>query len=110
MESYKIEFIKFALSRNVLKFGEFALKSGRKSPYFFNAGLFSTGADLARLGEFYAKAIQSSAVGFDVIFGPAYKGIPIATSVALHYSINLTVTHQFALIAKKPKITVKAVI
>ena len=73
MESYKIEFIKFALSRNVLKFGEFALKSGRKSPYFFNAGLFSTGADLARLGEFYAKAIQSSAVDFDVIFGPAYK-------------------------------------
>ena len=83
MESYKIEFIKFALSRNVLKFGEFALKSGRKSPYFFNAGLFSTGADLARLGEFYAKAIQSSAVGFDVIFGPAYKGIPIATSVSI---------------------------
>lgn len=83
MESYKIEFIKFALSRNVLKFGEFALKSGRKSPYFFNAGLFSTGADLARLGEFYAKAIQSSAVDFDVIFGPAYKGIPIATSVSI---------------------------
>ena len=83
MESYKIEFIKFALSRNVLKFGEFALKSGRKSPYFFNAGLFSTGADLALLGEFYAKAIQSSAVDFDVIFGPAYKGIPIATSVSI---------------------------
>ena len=83
MESYKIEFIKFALSRNVLKFGEFALKSGRKSPYFFNAGLFSTGADLARLGEFYAKAIQSSAVDFDVIFGPAYKGIPIATTTAV---------------------------
>ena len=83
MEIYKIEFIKFALSRNVLKFGEFALKSGRKSPYFFNAGLFSTGADLARLGEFYAKAIQSSAVDFDVIFGPAYKGIPIATTTAV---------------------------
>ena len=110
MESYKIEFIKFALSRNVLKFGEFALKSGRKSPYFFNAGLFSTGADLARLGEFYAKAIQSSAVDLDFIFGPAYKGIPIATSVSLLYSINLTVTHLFALIVKKPKITVKAVI
>ena len=83
MESYKIEFIKFALSRQVLKFGEFTLKSGRKSPYFFNAGLFSTGADLARLGEYYAKAIQSSAVDFDVIFGPAYKGIPIATSVSI---------------------------
>ena len=83
MESYKIEFIKFALSRQVLKFGEFTLKSGRKSPYFFNAGLFSTGADLARLGEYYAKAIQSSTVDFDVIFGPAYKGIPIATSVSI---------------------------
>ena len=83
MESYKIEFIKFALSRQVLKFGEFTLKSGRKSPYFFNAGLFSTGADLARLGEYYAKAIQSSAVDFDVIFCPADKWIPIATSVCI---------------------------
>lgn len=110
MESYKIEFIKFALSRNVLKFGEFALKSGRKSPYFFNAGLFSTGADLARLGEFYAKAIQSSAVGFDVILGLPTKAFQLRRVFPLHYSINLTVTHQFALIAKKPKITVKAVI
>ncbi|BBE89418.1 orotate phosphoribosyltransferase [Haemophilus influenzae] len=83
MEQYKRNFIEFALSRNVLKFGEFTLKSGRKSPYFFNAGLFNTGADLARLGEFYAAAIQASAVDFDVVFGPAYKGIPIGTSVSV---------------------------
>ena len=83
MEQYKRDFIEFALSRNVLKFGEFTLKSGRKSPYFFNAGLFNTGADLARLGEFYAAAIQASAVNFDVVFGPAYKGIPIGTSVSV---------------------------
>lgn len=83
MEQYKRDFIEFALSRNVLKFGEFTLKSGRKSPYFFNAGLFNTGADLARLGEFYASAIQASAVDFDVVFGPAYKGIPIGTSVSV---------------------------
>lgn len=83
MEQYKRDFIEFALSRNVLKFGEFTLKSGRKSPYFFNAGLFNTGADLTRLGEFYAAAIQASAVDFDVVFGPAYKGIPIGTSVSV---------------------------
>ena len=83
MEQYKRDFIEFALSRNVLKFGEFTLKSGRKSPYFFNAGLFNSGADLARLGEFYAAAIQASAVDFDVVFGPAYKGIPIGTSVSV---------------------------
>ncbi|HBO37801.1 MAG TPA: orotate phosphoribosyltransferase [Pasteurellaceae bacterium] len=83
MQDYKIEFIKFALSRNVLKFGEFTLKSGRVSPYFFNAGLFNTGADLARLGEFYAAAVQHSKLDYDVIFGPAYKGIPIGTTVSI---------------------------
>lgn len=83
MEQYKRDFIEFALNRNVLKFGEFTLKSGRKSPYFFNAGLFNTGADLARLGEFYAAAIASNAVLFDVVFGPAYKGIPIGTTVSV---------------------------
>lgn len=83
MQQYKHDFIEFALSRNVLKFGEFTLKSGRQSPYFFNAGLFSTGQDLAKLGEFYAQAIQASGIQFDVLFGPAYKGIPIATTVAV---------------------------
>ncbi|KMK52275.1 orotate phosphoribosyltransferase [[Actinobacillus] muris] len=83
MEQYKRDFIEFALSREVLKFGEFTLKSGRISPYFFNAGLFNTGRDLAKLGEFYAQAIQSAGLNFDVLFGPAYKGIPIATTVAV---------------------------
>lgn len=83
MPNYKQQFIEFALSRQVLRFGEFTLKSGRKSPYFFNAGLFNTGADLAKLGEFYAQAIKASAVDFDIIFGPAYKGIPIGTTVAI---------------------------
>ena len=83
MEQYKHDFIEFALSRKVLKFGEFTLKSGRKSPYFFNAGLFNTGRDLAQLGEFYAKAIQESGLTYDVLFGPAYKGIPIATTVSV---------------------------
>lgn len=83
MQNYKLEFIRFALSRNVLRFGEFTLKSGRVSPYFFNAGLFNTGADLARLGEFYAAAIQAQGLDYDVIFGPAYKGIPIGTTVSV---------------------------
>ena len=83
MQQYKHDFIEFALSRQVLKFGEFTLKSGRKSPYFFNAGLFNTGRDLAKLGEFYAQAIQASTLDYNVLFGPAYKGIPIATTVAV---------------------------
>lgn len=83
MQDYKIEFIKFALTRNVLRFGEFKLKSGRISPYFFNAGLFNSGADLARLGEFYAATVQAAQLDYDVIFGPAYKGIPIGTAVSV---------------------------
>ncbi|ELI5735260.1 orotate phosphoribosyltransferase [Vibrio fluvialis] len=83
MKAYQREFIEFALEKEVLKFGEFTLKSGRKSPYFFNAGLFNTGRDLARLGRFYAAALVDSAIEFDVLFGPAYKGIPIATTTAV---------------------------
>ncbi|MBV7388598.1 orotate phosphoribosyltransferase [Pasteurellaceae bacterium TAE3-ERU1] len=83
MEQYKRDFIEFALGCNVLKFGEFTLKSGRISPYFFNAGLFNTGHHLAKLGEFYAAAIHAQGIAFDVLFGPAYKGIPIATTVAI---------------------------
>jgi orotate phosphoribosyltransferase len=83
MKAFQIEFIEFALSRQVLKFGSFTLKSGRTSPYFFNAGLFNTGGDLAKLGRFYAAAIQDSGIEFDVLFGPAYKGIPIATTTAV---------------------------
>ncbi|WP_428773726.1 orotate phosphoribosyltransferase [Vibrio sp.] len=92
MKAYQREFIEFALEKQVLKFGEFTLKSGRKSPYFFNAGLFNTGRDLARLGRFYAAALADSGLQFDVLFGPAYKGIPIAatTAVALadHHDID----------------------
>lgn len=83
MKPYQREFIEFALSKGVLKFGEFTLKSGRTSPYFFNAGLFNTGADLAKLGRYYASALAESGIAFDVLFGPAYKGIPIATAAAI---------------------------
>ncbi|EKO3707882.1 orotate phosphoribosyltransferase [Vibrio metschnikovii] len=83
MKAYQREFIEFALEKEVLKFGEFTLKSGRKSPYFFNAGLFNTGRDLARLGRFYAAALVDAGIKFDVLFGPAYKGIPIATTTAV---------------------------
>lgn len=83
MKAYQREFIEFALGKGVLKFGEFTLKSGRTSPYFFNAGLFNTGADLAKLGRYYAAALQDSGIEFDVLFGPAYKGIPIATAAAV---------------------------
>lgn len=83
MKAYQREFIEFALEKEVLKFGEFTLKSGRTSPYFFNAGLFNTGRDLARLGRFYAAALADSGIDYDVLFGPAYKGIPIATTTAV---------------------------
>jgi len=83
MKAYQRQFIEFALNKQVLKFGEFTLKSGRISPYFFNAGLFNTGRDLALLGRFYAEALVDSKIDFDLVFGPAYKGIPIATTTAL---------------------------
>ena len=93
MKNYQHDFISFALSAGVLRFGEFTLKSGRISPYFFNAGLFNTGEHLARLGRCYAQAIVDSGSNFDVLFGPAYKGIPLAaaTSIALadHHQRNL---------------------
>ncbi|WP_434341187.1 orotate phosphoribosyltransferase [Motilimonas cestriensis] len=83
MKQYQRDFIEFALSKQVLKFGEFTLKSGRTSPYFFNAGLFNSGGDLAKLGRFYAAALQDSGIAYDVLFGPAYKGIPIATTTVV---------------------------
>ena len=93
MKAYQREFIAFAIERGVLKFGEFTLKSGRKSPYFFNAGLFNRGGDLARLGRYYASALVDAGVEFDVLFGPAYKGIPIATTTAValadHHSMDV---------------------
>ena len=83
MKDYQHEFIDFAIRAGVLRFGEFTLKSGRTSPYFFNAGLFNTGEHLARLGRFYAQAITESGIGFDVLFGPAYKGIPLAAAASI---------------------------
>lgn len=85
MQDYQREFLDFAIDRGVLRFGEFTLKSGRLSPYFFNAGLFNSGRALARLGRCYAQAIVQAELDFDVLFGPAYKGIPLvaATAVAL---------------------------
>ena len=83
MKPYQQEFIEFALKTGVLRFGSFTLKSGRISPYFFNSGLFNSGESLARLGRFYAQAIVESAISFDVLFGPAYKGIPLASTTAI---------------------------
>jgi orotate phosphoribosyltransferase len=83
MQDYKREFIQFAIDNQVLRFGQFTLKSGRISPYFFNAGLFNTGVQLARLGRYYAAAIQDSGIAFDTLFGPAYKGIPLASAAAI---------------------------
>ncbi|MGI4837149.1 MAG: orotate phosphoribosyltransferase [Janthinobacterium lividum] len=92
MHAYQRDFIRFAIDRGVLRFGQFTLKSGRTSPYFFNAGLFNSGSALAKLGRFYAAAIVESGISFDVLFGPAYKGIPLAaaTAVALaeHHDID----------------------
>lgn len=83
MQDYQRDFLRFAIDRGVLRFGEFTLKSGRVSPYFFNAGLFNSGLALAQLGRFYASAIVDSGVEFDVLFGPAYKGIPLASATAV---------------------------
>ncbi|NGP53416.1 orotate phosphoribosyltransferase [Thioalkalivibrio sp. XN8] len=83
MQDYKHAFIELALARGALRFGRFTLKSGRESPYFFNAGLFNTGAALAELGACYADAIVAAGLEFDVLFGPAYKGIPLATAAAV---------------------------
>lgn len=97
MKDYQKDFIEFALKNDVLRFGEFTLKSGRVSPYFFNAGLFNSGEALAKLGQYYAAAIKESGVNFDVLFGPAYKGIPLATTcaVALYEHQNTNIPYSF---------------
>ena len=97
MEQYQKDFVDFTLETGVLKFGEFTLKSGRVSPYFFNAGLFNTGSHLSELGKFYAQAIEASDLKYDVLFGPAYKGIPLASaaSIALNDSFNRNVPYSF---------------
>ena len=97
MQSYQRDFLDFALDVGVLRFGEFTLKSGRISPYFFNAGLFNSGASLARLGKFYAQAIVNSGIRFDVLYGPAYKGIPLAavTAAALYDHHGIDIPYAF---------------
>ncbi len=97
MQDYKKEFLDFSLDVGVLRFGEFTLKSGRLSPYFFNAGLFNTGAALARLGRYYAQAIMDAGIEFDVLYGPAYKGIPLAavTAAALYDQHGKDIAYAF---------------
>jgi len=97
MQDYQRDFIAFALDVGVLRFGEFTLKSGRQSPYFFNTGLFNTGGSLARLGRYYARAIADSGITFDVLYGPAYKGIPLAavTTAALFDNHGQDVPYAF---------------
>ena len=98
MQAYQREFIDLALELDVLRFGEFTLKSGRVSPYFFNAGLFSTGYAAAKLGRYYAAAIAASDVEFDMLFGPAYKGIPLAAlaaaALAEHHGIDVPYSYN----------------
>jgi len=99
-------FVRFALEQGVLRFGEFITKSGRLSPYFFNAGLFSDGASVGRLGQFYAQAMVDSGLGFDMLFGPAYKGIPLATTAAVALARHASMagrTVPFAFNRKEPK-------
>ncbi len=96
MEQYKKEFIEFMVDSNVLKFGDFVTKSGRKTPFFVNTGFYRTGAQLCKLGEYYARAIESKyGLDFDILFGPAYKGIPlsVATSMAIHQLYNKDVKY-----------------
>ena len=88
LDQFRQDFIAFAIAKEVLRFGEFKTKAGRLSPYFFNAGLFNDGESLMKLGEFYAAAIQESGIQFDMLFGPAYKGITLVASIAIAFAKN----------------------
>jgi len=103
MRDYQREFIKFAIDQGVLRFGQFTLKSGRVSPYFFNAGLFNTGKRLAALGKFYAAAIKDSGIAADVLFGPAYKGIPIASATAVQLAEQFDIDMPWCFNRKEAK-------
>lgn len=103
MRSYQQAFIQFAIEHDALRFGQFTLKSGRNSPYFFNAGRFNSGQSIARLGRFYAEAVVNAGIDYDVIFGPAYKGIPIATSLAVALADQFGVDKPFAYNRKEAK-------
>lgn len=103
MRDYQREFIGFALRHGVLRFGDFTLKSGRQSPYFFNAGLFNSGKMLAELGRFYAETIRDSGVEFDVLFGPAYKGIPLAAATAVQLADEFKIDTPWCFNRKEAK-------
>ena len=103
MQDYQREFIDFAVATGAIRFGEFTLKSGRVSPYFFNAGLFNTGESLGQLGRFYARAIIESKIEFDMLFGPAYKGIPLAAATAIALAEHHNRDTPFAFNRKEKK-------
>ncbi len=103
MKKYQHDFIEFALKTGVLRFGSFTLKSGRQSPYFFNSGLFNSGASLAQLGRFYAQRIVDSGLDFDVLFGPAYKGIPLASTTAIALADQHQIDIPYAFNRKEAK-------
>lgn len=103
MHSYQHDFIRYALDCGVLKFGEFELKSGRISPYFFNTGLFNTGAQLQKLGQFYAQAFIASGESVDIFYGPAYKGIPLAVATAMAFAALTDSDMPFAFNRKEAK-------
>ena len=103
MKDYQAEFLQFAIDNDVLKFGEFTLKSGRISPYFFNFGLFQSGSSLAKLGDYYAQAIVDSGVEFDMLFGPAYKGIPLVAVVAANLYEKHGLDYPYAYNRKEAK-------
>ena len=95
MQQYQKDFIEFAIDKQVLRFGEFTLKSGRISPYFFNSGLFNDGNSLAELGNYYAAAVKHAGIDFDMIYGPAYKGVPLASSMAIAFSREYNKSYPF---------------
>ncbi|KAG1142557.1 hypothetical protein G6F37_008365 [Rhizopus arrhizus] len=103
MKEYQREFIEFALANDVLKFGSFQLKSGRVSPYFFNAGLFNSGKTLGAIGKFYAAALEDVAFDYDVLFGPAYKGVPLVCATALALSTHFNKDAPFSFNRKEKK-------
>lgn len=103
MEQYQKEFIEFAIEKQVLRFGKFTLKSGRISPYFFNSGLFNDGKSLAELGKYYAQAVKHSGIEFDMIYGPAYKGIPLASTMAVAFQSDHNTSYPFCFNRKEIK-------